>query len=465
MFRTTLCYIEQNDAYLMLLRNKKKKDINEGKWIGVGGKLEAGESPEACMLREVYEETGLTVTKFSFRGLIHFLPDGAEDEEMYLYTVSEFSGELTEDCNEGTLRWIPKDEILGLHLWEGDPYFLKKLLRNDPPFHMALVYDVQNRLTQVREYPDTPAPEKSGYLICPHGFSTRMGGKSQGIYTSLNLGMNRGDAQTDVTENWRIFMDACGIEHDLPFVCGEQVHGANVVIATSADARPAYGAGHMHKADGYVTAEANLPLAIFTADCVPVLLQDAKAHVIGAVHCGWRSTVADIEKSAIDAFVSLGSNVGDIHIAIGPSIDQCCFEVGEEVVLACEQLLYPTCERTDRTDADAPSCDPINALSSSPADALSGSPADTLSDHTASAPSDIRIHPLHIAPYVTPSSLHEDKYMLHLRGIVAERFMQLGVKKEHIELVGTCTMCHPEKYYSHRYTGGLRGSNASVICQ
>ncbi len=139
MILTTLCYIEHDGKLLMLYRNKKKRDVNAGKWIGVGGKLEPGETPEQCLLREVYEETGLTLTKYLFNGIIRFESEGWETEDMYLYTGLEFAGELKE-CSEGELRWIPKEEIMNLQLWEGDRIFLKELLAGKTGLHLHLKY-------------------------------------------------------------------------------------------------------------------------------------------------------------------------------------------------------------------------------------------------------------------------------------------------------------------------------------
>lgn len=139
MKETTLCYIEQNDSYLMLLRNKKKIDMNKGKWIGVGGKLEIGETIEECLLREVYEETGLTLKNYNYRGKILFISDEWDSEIMHLYTADDFEGSLTE-CLEGELRWIPKDKIMDLNLWEGDRAFMKMLMEDEPYFEMKLVY-------------------------------------------------------------------------------------------------------------------------------------------------------------------------------------------------------------------------------------------------------------------------------------------------------------------------------------
>ena len=126
---TTLCYLEQQEQCLMLQRIKKKKDINKGKWIGVGGHVEPGESPEDCLLREVYEETGLTLTEYRFRGLLTFLYNDNEAEYICLYTATAWEGELRE-CNEGVLQWIPKKDIMQLSLWEGDRIFHKLLLQD-----------------------------------------------------------------------------------------------------------------------------------------------------------------------------------------------------------------------------------------------------------------------------------------------------------------------------------------------
>lgn len=139
MLMTTLCYIEQNDCYLMLHRTTKKNDINRDKWIGVGGKFEDRESPEECLLREVREETGLTLTSWQFRGFLTFLAEDYEEEFICLYTADGFTGTLT-DCNEGELEWVPKSRIGSLNLWEGDRIFLKKLMRQDPFFSMKLSY-------------------------------------------------------------------------------------------------------------------------------------------------------------------------------------------------------------------------------------------------------------------------------------------------------------------------------------
>lgn len=137
---TTLCYIEKDDSYLMLHRTKKEHDENAGKWIGVGGKFEDGESPEDCLIREVKEETGLTLTSYKFRGIVTFVSDEWGTEYMHLFTTTDFSGDVTE-CNEGDLKWIPKNEIMNLNLWEGDRIFLEKLIKDDSFFSLKLCYE------------------------------------------------------------------------------------------------------------------------------------------------------------------------------------------------------------------------------------------------------------------------------------------------------------------------------------
>lgn len=137
---TTLCYIEKDGQYLMLHRVLKKQDINKDKWIGVGGHFEENESPEECLLREVKEETGLTLTSYQFRGLVTFMSDSWQTEYMCLYTADKFEGEMGE-CDEGELVWVPKKDLLNLTLWEGDKIFLELLSKEAPFFSLKLRYE------------------------------------------------------------------------------------------------------------------------------------------------------------------------------------------------------------------------------------------------------------------------------------------------------------------------------------
>ena len=177
MLITTLCYIEHNDHYLMLHRTKKAHDINEGKWIGVGGKFLDRESPEECLLREVFEETRFTLKGWRFRGFITFLQENYETEYMCLYTADDFllpgedadpagetlipvrehpafrsddpAGWPVPDCDEGILQWIPKSRIGELNLWPGDRIFLRLLASREEFFSLKLLYSGDDLLEAV----------------------------------------------------------------------------------------------------------------------------------------------------------------------------------------------------------------------------------------------------------------------------------------------------------------------------
>ena len=141
MVNTTLCYIEKDGAYLMMHRIKKENDMNRDKWVGVGGKLEPGESPYDCVRREIFEETALTVKRPIYRGVITFVSDLYGTEYMHLFTANEFEGEIKSDCDEGRLEWVKKDEVCELPIWEGDKIFFRLLNSNEPFFSLKLVYE------------------------------------------------------------------------------------------------------------------------------------------------------------------------------------------------------------------------------------------------------------------------------------------------------------------------------------
>lgn len=141
MHNTTLCYILRGTDVLMLHRIKKKNDINRDKWIGVGGKFEGNESPEECLLREVREETGLTLTSWRCRGVVTFVCTDPDDaEQMFLFTADGFTGELTA-CKEGDLQWVSREFLDGLEKWEGDQIFLELLWQDAPFFLLKLRYE------------------------------------------------------------------------------------------------------------------------------------------------------------------------------------------------------------------------------------------------------------------------------------------------------------------------------------
>ncbi len=143
---TTLCYIERDGCYLMLHRIKKEQDINAGKWIGIGGKFKQAETPEECMLREVQEETGIVPDHYVYRGIVTFCSDDYPTEYMHLFYATT-TQEVSVECNEGVLAWVPKSEVTDLNLWEGDRIFLDLLLQDRPFFSLKLVYQGQ-RLVQ-----------------------------------------------------------------------------------------------------------------------------------------------------------------------------------------------------------------------------------------------------------------------------------------------------------------------------
>ena len=239
-----------------------------------------------------------------------------------------------------------------------------------------------------------------------HAFTTRYGGVSRDALASLNLGSNRGDEPENVRENWR---RACALMGVGPDGCAvtQQVHGSAVKTVTAEDKHICMSAVP-YEADGIVTAEKGMPIWCFVADCVPVLLCDGENGVAGAVHCGWRSSVADILKNAVEQMENLGARRESICAAIGASIGRCCFE----------------------TDRDVP--DAIEKYLSGDTDAL----------------------------WTVRS---DGKYMVDLRRANARRLVQLGIRPENIDVSEECTYCSHDKYWSHRYSKGHRGSQGAVI--
>lgn len=144
---TTLCYIEKDEKYLMLHRVVKKNDTNKDKWIGVGGRFEADESPQDCVLREVLEETGYRLTSYKLRGIVTFVSGKYETEYMFLFTADGFEGEPIE-CDEGVLEWVDKKSVYDLNIWEGDKIFFRLLEERDSFFSLKLVYNENDELIE-----------------------------------------------------------------------------------------------------------------------------------------------------------------------------------------------------------------------------------------------------------------------------------------------------------------------------
>jgi len=246
----------------------------------------------------------------------------------------------------------------------------------------------------------------STLIKAPHAFTTRLGGVSRGIFSSLDLAETRGDEEDDVRENYRRVCAACGFDM-ARVVFTRQVHGAVVRPVTGKDAHELF-TPVPYEADGLTTAEKGLTLTVFTADCVPILLFDEKRNAAATVHAGWRGTVADIAGEGVRVMArEHGSDPADIRAAIGPSIGFCCFE----------------------TDGDVP--DALRALLGDSAEA-----------------------------FIRP---RESKYLVDLKGANRALLMRAGVPGRNIDVSDECTMCLPERYWSHRYTHGERGSMAGFI--
>lgn len=241
-----------------------------------------------------------------------------------------------------------------------------------------------------------------------HGFSTRLGGVSEGMWASLDLSVNRGDDPDHVRENFRRFLAAAGARGSAIATCS-QVHGAQVRNITTADAKSDPYDRSGHEADGLMTAVPGIALVISTADCLPILLYDPRRRVIAALHAGWRGTAAGIATAAVEQMVALyGSDPADILAAIGPGIGPCCFETHEDVP---------------------------NAMTAAMA--------------------------MNVLPFIR---LKENgKFSVDLRGVNAKRLELAGVDPAHIAVSGDCTCCLSEKYWSHRRQGTQRGSMASMI--
>lgn len=242
----------------------------------------------------------------------------------------------------------------------------------------------------------------------PHAFTTRLGGVSEGIYASLNLGKGRGDDLQNVRENYRRVCAA--LEVDITkMIFSNQVHGDVVRRVTMEDAGKGLDRPTDYEADGLITNVPGLTLVVFGADCLPILLCDPVKKVIAAIHAGWRGTALGIAERAVEKMTGdYGCRPGDILAAIGPGISKCCFETNEDVPQAMREALRAAAE-----------------------------------------------------PYIMESG--NGKFHVDLKGINALRFQRAGVLSTNIDTSPDCTLCKPEKYWSHRYTKGQRGSQAALI--
>ena len=250
-----------------------------------------------------------------------------------------------------------------------------------------------------------PEMREAGF---PHGFSTRIGGVSPPPWDTLNLGGSCGDDPERVSENFRRFCAAAGADSAV-LVKNHQVHGDLVRTVGPADACAGPADPGTFEADGLATDCPGVCLAVFSADCIPVLLYDPVRRAIAAVHAGWRGTALGIAAKAVERMVDCyGCDRLDILAAVGPGISKCCFETHEDVPNAMTEAMG------------------------------------------AAALSSIEVLPT-------------GKFHVDLKGLNAKRLESAGLAPEHIAVSADCTCCLPEKYWSHRYTHGERGSQAAMI--
>ena len=242
-----------------------------------------------------------------------------------------------------------------------------------------------------------------------HGFSTRRGGGSPAPWDTLNLGPGRGDAPENVRENYRRFFGCTGAVPERA-VLSLQVHRDDVRLCTAADAGKGLVRERDYEADALITAERDLPLVVFSADCGILLLHDPEAGCVGAVHAGWRGCAAGIvEKTVREMVRLLGARPERIRAAVGPCIGKCCFE----------------------TDSDVPEAMQASAL---------GAEAE---------------------PYWERRGA---KYHVDLAGLNRQWLLHAGVAPEHIDVCGLCTACRPDLFWSHRKMGNARGAQVAMIC-
>ncbi|MDO4554459.1 MAG: peptidoglycan editing factor PgeF [Lachnospiraceae bacterium] len=275
-------------------------------------------------------------------------------------------------------------------------------------------YTNENHSTCIREkngvtYLTFPLLEKAGLV---HGFTTRLGGVSEGDCASMNLSFTRGDREEDVRENYRLIGDALGLDMNRA-VLSHQVHKTEICFVTEKDA----GRGicpdkeKLFEIDGLMTKDKNIPLVTFFADCVPLLFYDPKGKVIAASHSGWRGTVEKIGAKTVEKMVNeAGSHKEDILAVVGPSICQDCYEVSEDVAQEFARIF------------SREECEEIMI------------------------------------------DKHNGKYQLDLWKANEMILLGAGIKRENLAVTDLCTCCNPKFLFSHRASQGKRGNLSAILC-
>ena len=302
-----------------------------------------------------------------------------------------------------------------------------------------------------------PFVQIQGFLELPgvvHGFSTRLGGVSEGIYESLNLGLRLDDDREKVLKNYELFGQSVGFDPKR-ISCPDQVHKDNILVVTEEDAGDGVARELSHfEIDAQITNCKNIPLIVYWADCVPILLYDPVSRVIGSVHAGWRGSVAGIAfkavKKMVDEFGCLPEN---IHAVIGPSIGPDNYEVSEEVM----QAVY-ACPYLDLSD------DNINITEVKPNDqAVSAFSGSYIRDDMPENYLGIR-QPGRGALYPLYRTVNfRKRYMLNLWNLNELILINAGISMGNIYNTRLCTMQYHDIFFSHRYTNGRRGLNAGII--
>ena len=242
-------------------------------------------------------------------------------------------------------------------------------------------------------------------ISVPHGFTTRFGGVSQGYLDSLNIGIHRGDDPENVLENYKILGKALGFDIKNA-VLSYQTHTDTVLQVGKAQAGAGLLAPELPPCDGLITNEPGVALVIFTADCTPILLHDPITGAVGAVHAGWRGTAAGIAAKAVEAMTrAFGCDPGNIRAAIGPNIGPCCFQTDEDVPQAMLQSFGAAAE-----------------------------------------------------PFIRKEG---QKYYIDLKAVNRLVLREAGVQQ--IAVSTECTSCQCHRFWSHRVTGGIRGSQGAII--